>query len=167
MFTNINTDGRRLAKCLITIVLAAGCILSFCACQTTTSSGKTNVITDQDKIHKQIVKMLDFDIDAEYIEEAEMTKSKSVDTYGKVKILVKEGEEENLREYLEEKFGGGMDQEASRIPGYQGHQYADELKQMSDIRYYVVFKEGVFAKSVDINTYVAKDGDSTYLYIFG
>ena len=166
MFTNINKDGRRLAKRLITIVLAAGCILSLCACGRATS-GSANVITDQDKIHKQIVKMLDFDIDAEYIEEAEMTKSKSIDTYGKVKILVKEGEEENLREYLEEKFGGGMDQEASRIPGYQGHQYADELKQMSDIRYYVVFKEGVFAKSVDINTYVAKEGDSTYLYIFG
>ena len=72
MFTNIYTGGRRLAKRMITVILAASCILSLCACGSA-SSGSSNVITDQDKIHKQIVKMLDFDIDAEYIEEAEMT----------------------------------------------------------------------------------------------
>ncbi|MBR4948497.1 MAG: hypothetical protein IKZ29_08065 [Clostridiales bacterium] len=166
MFTNINTDGRRLAKRVVTVILAASCILSLCACGRA-ASGSMNVITDQDKIHKQIVKMLDFDIGAEYIEEAEMTKSKSVDTYGKVKILVKEGEEDNLTKLLQEHLGSGMDQEVSHLPGYQGHQYAEELKKMSDIRYYVTFKEGTVAKSIDINLYVAKDSDSTYLYIFG
>lgn len=166
MFTNIYTGGRKLAKRLITVVLAASCILSLCACGRATS-GSANVITDQDKIHKQIVKLLDFDINAEYIEEAEMTKSRSVDAYGKFKILVKEGEEDDLTKLLQEHLGSGMDQDVSHLPGYQGHQYAEELKQMSDIRYYVTFKEGTFAKSIDINLYVAKDGGSTYLYIFG
>ena len=166
MFSNIDRGGRKLAKRMVTVILAASCILSLCACGRT-SSGNANVITDQDKIHKQLVKMLDFDIDAEYIEDAEMTKSKSVDAYGKVKILVKEGEEDDLTELIQEHLGSGMDQDTSRLPGYQGHQYAEELKQMSDIRYYVTFKEGTFAKSIDINLYVAKDGGSTYLYIFG
>lgn len=166
MFTNIYTGGRRLAKRMITVILAASCILSLCACGSA-SSGSSNVITDQDKIHKQIVKMLDFDIDAEYIEEAEMTGSKSVDSYGKVKILVKEGKEDDLTRLLQDHLGSGMDQDVSHIPGYQGHQYAEELKQMSDIWYYVTFKEGTIAKSIDINLYVAKDGDNTYLYIFG
>jgi hypothetical protein len=166
MFTNIDLSARKLAKRVVTVILAASCILSLCACGRA-SSGNANVITDQDKIHKQIVKMLDFDIDAEYIEEAEMTRSKSVDAYGKVKILVKEGKEDDLTRLLQDHLGGGMDQDVSHLPGYQGHQYAEELKQMSDIRYYVTFKEGTFAKSIDINLYVAKDGGSTYLYIFG
>ena len=166
MFTNIDLSARRLAKRMVTVILAASCILSLCACGRA-SSGSANVITDQDKIHKQIVKMLDFDIDAEYIEEAEMTKSKSVDSYGKVKILVKEGKEEDLTRLLQDHLGSGMAQDVSHLPGYQGHQYAEELKQMSDIWYYVTFKEGTIAKSIDINLYVAKDGDNTYLYIFG
>lgn len=166
MFTNIDLSARKLAKRVVTVILAASCILSLCACGRATS-GSANVITDQDKIHKQIVKMLDFDINAEYIEEAEMTKSRSVDAYGKFKILVKEGEEDDLTKLLQEHLGSGMDQDVSHLPGYQGHQYAEELKQMSDIRYYVTFKEGTFAKSIDINLYVAKDGGSTYLYIFG
>ena len=166
MFTSIDLSARKLAKRVVTVILAASCILSLCACGRATS-GSANVITDQDKIHKQIVKMLDFDINAEYIEEAEMTKSRSVDAYGKFKILVKEGEEDDLTKLLQEHLGSGMDQDVSHLPGYQGHQYAEELKQMSDIRYYVTFKEGTFAKSIDINLYVAKDGGSTYLYIFG
>ena len=166
MFTSIDLSARKLAKRVVTVILAASCILSLCACGRATS-GSANVITDQDKIHKQIVKMLDFDINAEYIEEAEMTKGRSVDAYGKFKILVKEGEEDDLTKLLQEHLGSGMDQDVSHLPGYQGHQYAEELKQMSDIRYYVTFKEGTFAKSIDINLYVAKDGGSTYLYIFG
>lgn len=166
MFTSIDLSARKLAKRVVTVILAASSILSLCACGRATS-GSANVITDQDKIHKQIVKMLDFDINAEYIEEAEMTKSRSVDAYGKFKILVKEGEEDDLTKLLQEHLGSGMDQDVSHLPGYQGHQYAEELKQMSDIRYYVTFKEGTFAKSIDINLYVAKDGGSTYLYIFG
>ena len=87
--------------------------------------------------------------------------SRGIETYADEQIALP------VRKLLDKELGSGMGIDSSRIPLYQGNVYAEELKQMESIRYYVIFYSGERIKSIDINIYMAEDGADTYLYIFG
>ena len=161
---------------LLVIVLAVCLMVSFGACSNRinasdrVSRGIETYADEQialPELHDAIKQMLGFDIDSGLIEEAEVSAEESIDTMGKVKILIKSGREDDVRKLLDKELGSGMGIDSSRIPLYQGNVYAEELKQMESIRYYVIFYSGERIKSIDINIYMAEDGADTYLYIFG
>jgi len=71
--------------------------------------------------------------------------------------------EKELQKVIEE----GESVDASSIPRYQGHLYAEELKKMSIRRRYYLFTTGKIAKTRDINIYLAENDEYGYIYIFG
>lgn len=112
--------------------------------------------------------MLGFDIDSDYFDAAEITNDNlASDSYGKIKIQVKQGKEDELLNLLQDKLGKPQAVQPANIPRYQEHQYASELRQMQNIRYFAAFKSGTTAKSVPIDLYLAKMNLVTFLYIFG
>ena len=112
--------------------------------------------------------MLGFDIDDGFIDGAEISNDAlASESYGKIKIQVKEGKEDELSNFLAEKLGRPQAVSSVDVPRYQEHQYANELRMMSYIRYFVTFKSGDSAKSIPINLYLATQNQVTFLYIFG
>ena len=172
--TNKPLTGRKsVGKKGITVFLAICCIICLCACSDGSSSGETSGISKEQrkkrvKVHNAIVKILDFDIDDEYLEETEIsTGSLTSDTFGNVKIRVKTGKEEELLNVLQKKCGNYQIVAPNNVPGYQDHQYAYELKQMQNIRNFEISKSGKTVKSDPVNIYIANQGNDTYLFIFG
>lgn len=111
--------------------------------------------------------MLGFDIGDEFIEEAEIANDNiSSDNYGKIMMSIKAGKEDELAELLQSKFGKPQLVDAANVPRYQEHIYANELRKMQNIRYFVNFKSGKDAKSEAVNIYLAKQAQNTYLFIF-
>ena len=176
MKTNVHTLRHLILKKTAAILLTAGFVFSLCAC----SGGDTdNTLTpaerkesiarakSEQKIHDAIIKMLGFDIDDSYIEEIEMASDVTTDSYGKVMILIKSGKEDDLFNFLLSKFNNYENITAENIPRYSEHQYAEDLRQMTNIRHFETFKTGSTAKSIDINVYMARKGMYNYLFIFG
>lgn len=166
-------NGRRAAVArVIAAVLAFCCIFSLCSCSGG-SSGESSAVNGSQRrkqvdIHKSIQEMLGFDIDDGFIDGAEISNDTlSSESYGKIKIQVKEGKEDELSNFLSEKFGRPQVVASVDVPRYQEHQYANELRMMSYIRYFVTFKSGDSAKSIPINIYLATQNQVTFLYIFG
>ncbi len=162
------TAGKR----VISVILAACCIISLFACSAA-PSGETSALSGEQrrhmaKIHDSIKKTLDFDIADEFIEEAEiMSDSVTSETFGKIRIQVKSGKDKELFDYLLGKFGNYQTVQPGMVSDYQGHEYVTELKRMSNIRNFVSFRSGSTVKSVPVDVYMADQGGVTYLFIFG
>ncbi len=174
----INQSAKHLiVKRLTALVLAVSLIASISACAGNTGSESTadensrkeslNQVLVDKKIHVKIKEMLGVDISDDYIDGAEMSVDKSADSYGKVKIQIKEGKDAELLQYLESTLGKFQEIDANQVPRYQDHQYATELKQMHTIKHAVTFKSGTFVKSIDINVYMAEMSGYKFLFIFG
>lgn len=168
VFAGRNTAVNR----VISLVLAVCCIFALCACAESSSGDSRETNGNQRKkqvnIHRSITEMLGFDIDSDYFDAAEITNDNlASDSYGKIKIQVKQGKEDELLNLLQDKLGKPQAVQPANIPRYQEHQYASELRQMQNIRYFAAFKSGATAKSVPIDLYLAKMNLVTFLYIFG
>lgn len=172
MFNKALTGRMTAGKRVISVIMAVCCIISLCACSGG-SSVETSALSGEQrrnmaKIHNSIKKILDFDIDDEFIEEAEiMSDSVTSDTFGKIRIRVKPGKDKELFDYLLSKFGNYQIVQPGMVPGYQGHEYVNELKRMQNIRNFVSFRSGNSVKSIPIDVYLADQGGDTYLFIFG
>ncbi|MBE7070450.1 MAG: hypothetical protein E7386_08105 [Ruminococcaceae bacterium] len=170
---NKSITGRSMVVRRITaVILAVCCIFSLCACSSGGSSGGSSQASrpshrKQVNIHKSIQDMLGFDIGDEFIDEAEIANDNiDSDNYGKMMIHIKAGKEDELEKLLEAKFGKPRHVELVDIPRYQEHQYADELRKTSNIRYFANFKSGTSAKSVVVDIYLAKQAQRQILFIF-
>lgn len=178
MYKFKNIDIKKLIKRTAAIILAAVCILSLCACSG--SSVPAETLSDSErkenlekaksnrKVHKTMSDMLGFDIGDEFIDELEMSSDDiKAETYGKIRIIVKNGKEAELLKLLKDNLGDYRNIDVSHVPSYQEHPYAYELKHMSSIKNWVRLKSGVVAKTVDINVYMAELNGDTIVYIFG
>ena len=170
---NKSITGRSMVVRHITaVILTVCCILSLCACSSGGSSGGSSQASrpshrKQVNIHKSIQDMLGFDIGDEFIDEAEIANDNmDSENYGKMMILLKAGKEDELEQLLVANFGKPKIVAPVDIPRYQEHQYAEELRKMSNIRYFVNFKSGSSAKSVSINIYLATQSQRQILFIF-
>ena len=177
MNINVHTLRNHIVKKAAAVLFIAFLAISLCACSDTSEPG--NSLTpgerkesmakakSEQKVHDTITDMLGFDIDDSYIEDIEMASDITTDSYGKVMILIKSGKEDELFEYLLSKFNNYENVSAELIPRYQEHQYANDLRLMTNIRHFTTFKTGKTAKSIDINIYMARKGVCNYLFIFG
>ena len=164
-------------KRLAVLLLTASLILSVCSCSSAGSTdGSTLSESEREEriasksnnliIHKYIVELLGFNISDECIDGAEAIEGvSSKEEYPKIKMVVKADKADEVRSMLNSKFGAGQRLSPAQIPGYQNHQFANELKQMREITYWVNFKTGKDAKSIDVNIYMAKFYTNTFLYI--
>ena len=178
MYKIENSDIKELLKKTAAIILAAVCILSLCACSG--SSVPAETISDSERkenlekarynrtMHKTMSDMLGFDIEDEFINELEMSSDNiEAETYGKIRIIVKNGKEAELLKFLNKNLGDYRNIDASRIPSYQDHPYVSELRKMKAIKYWVRFKSGVVAMTAGIYVYMAELNGDTVVYIFG
>ena len=154
----------------VTLILAAVCITSLCACNARTNRGSANSHGDINEPDACCVYIRDtFGLDLkDYCEYAKMDLDDSAaDEYVFIKFEVKPGKAEEIEKYLIEKLGSGTEYENDQIPGLQDHEFTLELKKMEPVRYFVMFQSGVKIKTRDTNFYLTKDGEDTYLFIFG
>ena len=164
---------KAIVKGLAAAVMASCCIFSLCSCSfspATESSVKASVARARIdvRINNQIKDMIGIDIDDEYIESAEtISDFYSEAALGKIKITVNSGKETDLQKYLEGKLGYFQNISAGYIPVTQQHQYADELRQMTSIKYTQTVKTSTDGSSVTIYIYMGMMGAKTYLYICG
>ena len=85
-----------------------------------------------------------------------------------IKLGVKEGYEEDVLNILRNSFGEPFDLSWVIVPGYQGHEFAAEIKN-GDLQYvFEIFMEGKRAKTRSIDVYVVYDENNRmYVYIMG
>lgn len=85
-----------------------------------------------------------------------------------IKLEMKEGYEEKVLNILRNSFGKPFDPSLVIVPGYQGHEFATEIKN-GDLQYvYEIAMEGKRAKTRSIDVYVVYDENNRmYIYIMG
>ena len=88
--------------------------------------------------------------------------------YAHIKLEVQEGCEEEVLDIIQSRCGESFDLSRTIIPGYQGHEFAMEIKN-SDIKYiFYVSMEGKWVKTRSIRIYVVYDENGKmYVYIMG
>ena len=153
----------------VALILAAICITSLCACNARQSGSRNSHddISEPDACCEYIRDTFGLDL-KEYCEDAKMDLDDSdPDEYVCIKFEVKSGKDEEIEKYLIEKLGTGTEYENDQLPGFQNHRFALEMKEMEPVRYFVMFQSGIKIKTRDTNFYLAKDGEDTYLFIFG
>ncbi len=175
MLKNKRTGKSGIKMRLLALVVALSCVAPLCACADT-DTGNTLSVSERKEsirnskndqlIHSSIVDLLGFDIDSSYIEDIEMISESQDGSNGKILMLIKEGKETDLINFLKSKLGDYKNVDASVIPPYQD-QYTLDLKQMKFIKNFVASKTVDVVKTVNINVYVAQKGKYTYMFIFG
>ncbi|MDE7434816.1 MAG: hypothetical protein K2N01_03185 [Lachnospiraceae bacterium] len=87
--------------------------------------------------------------------------------YANIKLKVKEGAEEKVINIIKDRCGKSRDVSSHTIPGYQGHELADELRNSDIQAIWNVFMEGKRVKTRCVYIYVTLDNEGgMYVYIF-
>lgn len=167
-----------IAKRLAVAVIVVCCFFPFCACSGNIESGETLNASERNKriannqsnkkVHEAITTVLGFDIADEYIDEAEMTTDTiTANTYGKIRVIIKKGNENEVLQLFMKKFGDYQNIDASLIPDYQNHPYAYELKHMHSIKHWAISKDKNVINPINIDIFIAELNGDTIIYIFG
>ena len=166
-----------LGKRVTAAVMAACCILALCACSENNTPGETlsdserkesyeNAKLNQ-KAHQAIKDTLGFDIGDEFIDEAEMSSNTATsDTYGNIRIILKNGKGDEVLRLLEKNLGDYRSIDASLIPNYQKHSYSLELRHMQSIKNWKISRHGTSVDFIETNIYMAELNGDTIVYIF-
>lgn len=88
--------------------------------------------------------------------------------WANIRLEVKRGYEEDMLNIVRDRFGKPLDLSHTIVPGYQGHEFATEIKNR-DIQYlFETSLEGKRAKTRNIMIYVTYDEKGQmYIYIMG
>lgn len=90
------------------------------------------------------------------------------DDYAYVKLEVKEGYEGTVLNIVRNRFGNPTDLSGFIMPGYQGHEFAEEIKNSNTQYVFETFMEGKEAKTRSIMIYVVYDENNRmYIYVMG
>lgn len=85
-----------------------------------------------------------------------------------IKLEVKEGYEEEVLNILRNSFGKPFDLSLVIVPGYQGHEFATEIKNGNLQYVFEIAMEGKRAKTRSIDIYVVYDENNRmHIYIMG
>lgn len=108
---------------------------------------------------------LDFD---GAIEKAEgEIKSEHKEEYAYLKMKVSSGYEQQITDLLIDQYGESQNIDSFLVPGYAGHDYAQEIKDGKIISIFFDMRSAKHAKTRSVELYLVEYDGVTYLYFMG
>lgn len=158
----MNKDRTAVITRITAVILLVSCLFSLSSCYKEPTVSKTNLSTE---ISDYIKDLTGLDLSL-YIFEAEMEVEKGNEERAYIKINLNYNMAKDVTALLKEKTHVD-DSPVLKIPAFKNHPYAVEMKEMKITGHYILVKEVDLFHSRDLDIYTARNGELSYVFIFG